>query len=286
MQVVALSEELRQLVSEWRRQRCRIALVPTMGNLHEGHLALVRAAGEAADRTVVSVFVNPSQFGPNEDFARYPRTFERDCAKLKTVGTSLVFAPTDDALYPGGLECHSSITVPGLEDTLCGAFRPGHFAGVATVVAKLFNLVGPDEAWFGEKDYQQLLVVRRMAQDFCFSIAIKSIGIVRETDGLAMSSRNGYLTAAERQLAPMVFGQLQLAADTLRGTREQADYAAIEGIGAGNLRNAGFKPDYFVIRRAADLQLPGEDEEELIVLAAAWLGSTRLIDNVAVHNPH
>ena len=272
--------DLRRVVGEWRRERQVVALVPTMGNLHAGHGSLVERAATRADRVVVSIFVNPLQFGPGEDFASYPRTLEADMARLAGVPCDLVFAPGVETMYPGGRESVARIEVPGVSEGLCGASRPGHFTGVATVVAKLFNLVTPDLAVFGEKDFQQLAVIGKMVRDLCFPVEIVAAPTVREPDGLAMSSRNAYLSPEERARAPALYGALVEAAETLRaGSR---DFVALQQRGMDNLRSAGLVPDYFEVRRREDLAAPAAADARLVVLAAAKLGRARLIDNLPV----
>jgi pantoate--beta-alanine ligase len=271
--------ELRRRVAEWRRSALRIGLVPTMGNLHRGHLALVREARALADRTIVSIFVNPLQFGPQEDFGAYPRTMDRDRELLVTAGADLLFAPTVEAVYPRGPSGHTRVEVPGLSDVLCGASRPGHFAGVATVVCKLFNMVQPDIAIFGEKDFQQLVVIRRMSDDLSLPVEIRGAATVREPDGLALSSRNGYLTAEERARAPALYRALCRARDRLQGG-EMTE--RVEAQGSAELATAGLRPDYFSVRRAEDLAVPESADRDLVVLAAAYLGRARLIDNLRV----
>lgn len=280
MNTVHSVEELRSMVATWRRAGQTSAFVPTMGNLHEGHITLLRKAREMATRSVVSIFVNPIQFGRGEDYARYPSTLDADKAKLEAAGLDLLFAPNLDELYPGGIEEDTRVTVPGLSNILCGQFRPGHFSGVATVVTKLLLNVQPDIALFGEKDYQQLLVVQRMARDLLMPVRVLGQPIVREADGLAMSSRNGYLNAEERKLAPMIFQALNLAADKLRAGRQSV--IAIETAGMADLAAAGFRPEYLSVRRASDLSPPQRGDTSLQVLVAAWLGGARLIDNLRV----
>ncbi len=270
---------LRRRVQEWRRAGLRVALVPTMGNLHAGHLTLVREAQQVADRTVASIFVNPLQFGPSEDFDAYPRTLEQDRALLAGEGTDLLFAPSVQAVYPHGQAAQTRVRVPGLSDMLCGASRPGHFVGVATVVCKLFNMVQPDIALFGEKDFQQLLVIRRMTEDLCLPVEIRGVATVRESDGLAMSSRNAYLTSDERARAPRLYQALLRAAERLR---TGAAAAEVERLGAAELDAAGMQCDYFSVRRAQDLGQPSAVDSDLVVLAAARLGRARLIDNLRV----
>ncbi len=270
---------LRALVADWRRAGQRIALVPTMGNLHDGHLSLVRDALGRADRVVASVFVNPLQFGPTEDFASYPRTLERDRVRLAGAGAHCLFAPGESEVYPNGRDGQTRVEVPGISTILCGASRPGFFQGVATVVAKLFNMVQPDVAVFGEKDYQQLLVIRRMVADLNLPIDVVGAPIVREPDGLAMSSRNAYLSAEERAVAPALWSALRHTAGAIRAGCARAD---AESDAARMLAAAGFRPDYVCVRRAIDLEPVGPDDRDLIILAAAHLGRARLIDNLAV----
>ncbi len=270
---------LRERVAAWRHAGQRIGFVPTMGNLHAGHLALVAEARRLAERVVVSIFVNPLQFGPQEDFAAYPRTLARDQELLAGAGTDLLFAPTVEAVYPRGQAEQTRVEVPGISDILCGASRPGHFVGVATVVCKLFNMVQPDLAVFGEKDFQQLQVIRLMTLDLSLPVAVHGLATVREADGLAMSSRNGYLTAEERARAPALYQTLRRCAERLR---QGQDIATVEGQAGEEIAAAGFGPDYFSVRRAADLALPQAGDRELVVLAAARLGRARLIDNLRV----
>jgi pantoate--beta-alanine ligase len=269
--------ELRSRVAAWHRAGERVALVPTMGNLHAGHLELVRRARGVATRVVVSIFVNPLQFGPEEDLSSYPRTLEADRRCLLGEGTDLLFAPPVEEVYPYGQPGHTRVEVPGLSDILCGASRPGHFAGVATVVCKLFNIVQPDWALFGKKDFQQLLVVRRMTADLCLPVEIVGVPTVREPDGLAMSSRNGYLTAPERAQAPTLYRTLGEMAE---GLRRGATVTAVEAQGRAALEQAGLRPDYVSVRRADDLGPPGVGDRVLVILAAAFLGRARLIDNL------
>ena len=280
MNTVHSVEELRSVVATWRRAGQTSAFVPTMGNLHEGHITLLRKAREMATRSVVSIFVNPIQFGRGEDYARYPSTLDDDKAKLEAAGLDLLFAPNLDELYPGGIEEDTRVTVPGLSNILCGQFRPGHFSGVATVVTKLLLNVQPDIALFGEKDYQQLLVIQRMVRDLLMPVRVLGQPIVREADGLAMSSRNGYLNAGERTLAPMIFQVLNQAADKLRAGKQSV--IAIETAGMADLAAAGFRPEYLSVRRASDLSPPQRGDTQLQVLVAAWLGGARLIDNLRV----
>ncbi|NCT67363.1 MAG: pantoate--beta-alanine ligase [Rhodanobacteraceae bacterium] len=277
MQTIQQTAELQARVAAAARAGQRIALVPTMGNLHRGHYSLVEAARARADLVVASVFVNPTQFGPNEDFARYPRTPEADAAGLAEHGCDVMFLPTVDVLYPYGAERSVRVSVPELPDLLEGAIRPGHFDGVATVVSKLFNLVRPDLAVFGQKDYQQLLVIRRLVRDLGYPIEIVGAPIVREANGLAMSSRNQYLDPAQRAQAGAIHATLEWMRDRVAAV---APLAMVEAEAVARLQQAGLVPDYAVIRRAEDLGSPGRTDEPLVALIAARLGTTRLIDNI------
>ena len=280
MRTLASVEDVRKTINDWRLAGERIAFVPTMGDLHEGHLALVRHALSRAPHVVVSIFVNPAQFGPGEDFAAYPRTLESDEEKLQQEGAELLFAPSVETLYPGGVEETTRVDVPQLSRGLCDDFRPGHFAGVATVVARLFNLVQPDIAVFGEKDYQQLAVIRRMVQDLCWPIEIDAVPTVREADGLAMSSRNRYLNAEQRKLAPVLYQTLCEVAEQARARLQPC--RALERQAMEKLAAAGFSPEYVSMRHAETLQPVESGELPARVLAAARLGKARLIDNVAL----
>ena len=280
METVSTLRDLRTVVGRWKRAGHTIALVPTMGNLHDGHISLLNHAREQADRTVVSIFVNPIQFGRGEDYEKYPSTLAEDKNKLEKYGLDLLFTPDLEALYPGGTGTDTRINVPELSNILCGEFRPGHFSGVATVVAKLLNNAQPDVALFGEKDYQQLLVIKRMARDLCLPVEIAGLPIVREADGLAMSSRNAYLAPDERRRAPEIYRTLKAAADALRkGGKglEEIEKSAME-----RLEQGGFRPEYVSIRRTEDLKLPAAQDTRLSILVAAWLGPARLIDNIKV----
>jgi pantoate--beta-alanine ligase len=271
---------LRTIVARWRANGASIALVPTLGNLHVGHLALVEQAVRMTDHTVVTIFVNPTQFVAGEDYEHYPRTLAQDSLLLSESRVDVLFTPTVKEIYPAGLDKPTRVEVPMLDNILCGAFRPGHFTGVATVVAKLLNLVQPTVAIFGEKDYQQLLVIKRLVKDLCIPVEIRSVPTVRAPDGLAMSSRNSYLSAEERQRAPLLYQTLKAAAEAI--LRGDTAFAAIEDRSMEILKAAGFKPDYFAVRRAEDLGLPEETPTDRRILAAAWLGQARLIDNIAV----
>ena len=270
--------ELRRNVQAWKKAGERVALVPTMGNLHRGHLRLVQAAKQHAQRVVVSVFVNPLQFNEAADFKAYPRTLDDDAQQLRAVATDLLFAPDVDVIYPRGQAGNTKVLVPGISDVLEGEHRPGHFTGVATVVAKLFNMVQPDVALFGEKDFQQLLLIRRMAADLDLPIEIISVATEREADGLAMSSRNSRLSAEQRQLAPVIYQTLR----TLQRQLVQGDhrYTILEQQAVAALNQAGFRAEYVAVRRAADLQPATPDDTTQVVLLAAWLGQIRLIDNL------
>nr|WP_240352851.1 pantoate--beta-alanine ligase [Pectobacterium punjabense] len=268
---------LRREVRRWRQEGKRIALVPTMGNLHDGHMTLVDEAKARADIVIVSVFVNPMQFERPDDLARYPRTLQEDCEKLNRRGTDLVFAPSPDVIYPNGLESQTFVDVPGLSSMLEGASRPGHFRGVATIVSKLFNLVQPDLACFGEKDYQQLALIRQLVRDMGYDIDIIGVPIVRAKDGLALSSRNGYLSAEERQLAPTLY-QLMMALSAQLDNGDRQIDTLLEHT-ADKLREAGFTPDELFIRDADTLQPLSTASTRAVILMAAWLGKARLIDN-------
>ncbi len=280
MRTVEECGELRGALANARARGQRIAFVPTLGNLHAGHLALVKRAVELADLTVVSIFVNPFQFAPGEDFDAYPRTLDADLEKLVEAGAGLVFLPEVTEIYPRGAGHATVIEVPALGDVLCGEHRPGFFRGVATVLGILFNLVAPDVALFGEKDYQQLLVVRRMVRDLHLPTDIIPVPTVREKSGLALSSRNAYLSAAEAAAAPELYRQLCMVRDAAQAGKR--NFEALEATGIRALKKAGFRPDYFSVRTASALMPPGEDDTDLVVLAAAWLGRARLIDNLRI----
>jgi pantoate--beta-alanine ligase len=269
---------LRAHVAAWRAQGLRVGLVPTMGNLHEGHLALVDLARRQADRVVASVFVNPTQFGPGEDYGRYPRTLEADAAALSARGCDLLYAPSVEVMYPGGSQGLVEVRVPALDDVLCGAFRPGHFRGVATVVTKLLGQVRPDVAVFGQKDWQQLLVIQALVRGLDLEVEIVSGPTVREPDGLAMSSRNQYLSPDERRRASKIYSTLVQVAEAVRAGR---DPTAAEAAGVLALEAEGFVVDYVAVRAADDLGPPTPGRRR-IVLIAARIGGTRLIDNVLV----
>ncbi|EMP2576479.1 pantoate--beta-alanine ligase [Serratia marcescens] len=271
---------LRQQIRRWRQEGKRIALVPTMGNLHDGHMTLVDEARARADVVVVSIFVNPMQFDRPDDLARYPRTLQEDSEKLTRRCVDLVFAPAPAAVYPQGLEQQTYVDVPGISTILEGASRPGHFRGVSTIVSKLFNLVQPDLACFGEKDYQQLALIRKMVADMGYDIDIVGVPTVRAKDGLALSSRNGYLTAEERKVAPQLSKIMNALAQQLANGERQVETLLEQT--AEQLRAAGFTPDELFIRDADSLQPLTVDSQRAVVLMAAWLGKARLIDNQQV----
>jgi pantoate--beta-alanine ligase len=270
--------EVRQQVRDWRQAGLTIGFVPTMGNLHAGHISLVDEARRHADKIVASIFVNPTQFGPSEDFDSYPRTLDADSEKLAAAGCDLLFAPSVDEMYPE--KNRTWVDVDDLGDHLCGASRPGHFRGVSTVVSKLFNIVLPDIACFGEKDFQQLAIIRRMMQDLFFPVRIIGVATAREANGLAMSSRNGYLSAAQREQAGAIHATLQaLKARIEAGER---DYPALVQTGTDQLTQAGFAVDYLSINHAGTLAPATSPDSQLLIAVAAKLGTTRLIDNVSL----
>jgi pantoate--beta-alanine ligase len=281
MKTIDTPEDLRLQVSAWRAAGERIAFVPTMGNLHAGHLTLIAEARARAPRVVASIFVNPMQFGPAEDLDAYPRTLERDRELLEAAGCDLLFVPCVATVYPRGSEAQTRVEVPGLSDVLCGESRPGHFRGVATVVCKLFNMVQPDVALFGEKDFQQLLVIRRLVEDLAMPLEIVGVPTVRESDGLAMSSRNGYLSPSERARAPALLRVLTQARESLLAGNAAA---SVEREAEGALREAGLTPDYIRVRTTDDLRPATETDRDLVILAAAYLGRARLIDNLRVQS--
>ncbi|MBA4500785.1 pantoate--beta-alanine ligase [Marinobacterium marinum] len=271
--------ELRAAVREHRLADKRIALVPTMGNLHQGHLSLVQTALQHADIVITSIFVNPLQFGPNEDLDSYPRTLTEDQQKLASVGCHLLFAPTVSEVYPDGQAAQTLVEVPGLSDIHCGVSRPGHFRGVSTVVCKLFNMVQPDVAVFGLKDYQQVAVIRKMVRDLCIPVDIIGVPTVRAESGLALSSRNGYLTQDELTAAAVLQQTLQLTADAVR--QGSTDFPLLEEQAQKTLENAGFRRDFYRILNR-DTLLPASPADDKVVLAAAFLGRARLIDNIEI----
>jgi pantoate--beta-alanine ligase len=283
LQALTRIAELREIVTEWRHARESIAFVPTMGNLHLGHASLMAAAHLHGRRVIASIFVNPLQFGPTEDYGNYPRTIEDDQQLLVQYGVDALFHPTVDEMYPQGSVGSTVVDVPGLTDILCGAFRPGHFRGVATVVVKLLCLVQPDVAIFGEKDFQQITVIRRVVEDLNFPVKIIGAPTVRAEDGLALSSRNRYLSPDERAAAPAIYRAL----DRARRRLEDGDqaYGDIEAEALATITAAGMRPDYFEVRTADRLERPSGQEVDLVVLAAARLGKARLIDNLQCRAP-
>lgn len=278
-------ETLRNTRTAWANERASVAFVPTMGNLHAGHLRLVEHAKTLADKVIVSIYVNPMQFGANEDLDSYPRTLAADMEKLEQAGAHAVFTPTTDMVYPRGLAEQTFIEVPAISDILCGASRPGHFRGVATIVNKLFNMVQPDHAVFGKKDYQQLMVIRLMVDDLSLPVIIHGVATERASNGLALSSRNGYLAAAEREQATAIYRTMHSAATALQQhapSVSEEQIKAIESQCQLQLKQAGFTPDYVSIRSQRDLGAVREGERELVILVAAYMGKTRLIDNLEV----
>ncbi|MDP5030094.1 MAG: pantoate--beta-alanine ligase [Paraglaciecola sp.] len=280
MQIISDIPVLREQRREWQASAKVIAFVPTMGNLHQGHLNLVREAKKHADIVVVSIFVNPMQFGPDEDLDAYPRTLNDDAAKLEALDVSVLFVPKVSDIYARGLEQQTFVEVPGISYMICGASRPGHFRGVATIVCKLFNMVQPNLAFFGEKDFQQLQVIKAMVTDLSMNLQVIGVATTRESDGLAMSSRNQYLNAEQRALAPILYEQLTIIASAIEQGRR--DFSMLVSLGKQHLAELGFNPDYIEIRNAENLLPPGHEDTQLVILAAAFLGKTRLIDNIQI----
>jgi pantoate--beta-alanine ligase len=274
---------LREIVGGWRQDGETIALVPTMGSLHRGHLSLVSLAQECAERVVVSVFVNPTQFGPGEDFEAYPRALENDRRRLSRASVDILFAPGGDDIYPYGTEHATFVSVPEISTMLCGDDRPGHFVGVTSVVGRLFNIVQPQVAVFGQKDYQQLVIIRRMVADMHLPVKILAGQTQREKDGLALSSRNRYLTDVQRKSAPKMRAAITACRDRLFAGENAM--SALESGGFRQLEASGFEPEYFAIRKAGDLSAPDPDSRYLVILTAARLGRARLIDNELVELP-
>lgn len=280
MNTISCVAQLRTAIAQARAAGQRIAFVPTMGNLHAGHIALITQAVARADFVVASIFVNPLQFGPNEDLDSYPRTLAADQNKLTDAGCNLLFTPAVEDIYPDGMAEHTIVSVPGVSSGLCGGSRPGHFDGVSTIVCKLLNMVQPDLALFGEKDYQQLAVIRKMVSDLSMPIEICGVPIVRDTDGLALSSRNGYLSAQQRANAPALQQCMHsVKAHIIKGNR---DYAALFAQFDTDLQDAGFRLDYVELRDALNLEPAHADSRHMVLLAAAYLGTTRLIDNLII----
>ena len=273
-------EELRQHLEDWRTVGEHVALVPTTGELHDGHLNMIKLARKHAERVVVSIFATPDEFSGTERPAESPRSRELDVRRLKRVNTDLLFAPAEEVMFPFGVDTAASVTMPVLTDDFCGEFEPGHFDGVTSVVTRLLSLVQPDVAIFGQKDYQQLLIVRRLVKDMGMPLDIISAPTVREDDGLAMSSRNQRLGEKERAVAPALYQTLSATAAALEAGDD--DYASLEESAVERLRAAGFEPDYVSIRRADDLAMPEQSIDDLVIMAAAEIGGVRLIDNVIV----
>lgn len=280
MQSITEIKSLRSQIKAWRQAGLSIALVPTMGNLHLGHFSLVEKAKMMADKVVVSIFVNPMQFGANEDLDNYPRTLDEDKRGLADLETDIVFTPSVETIYPNGLAAQSFVDVPDISLGYCGGSRPGHFRGVATVVTKLFNLVQPDYACFGEKDFQQLQVIKTMARDLSIPVEVIGVSTMREVSGLAMSSRNGYLSNEQKNSATALFKVLNNCAEQLKSGN--TDFATLEETAKQSLQQAGLKPDYFSIAQRDTLKAATLDDNKFVILAAAYLGSVRLIDNLQV----
>ncbi len=272
--------ELRQYVQHWKDHKQSIAFIPTMGNLHQGHLSLIQKGQSLCDKSICSIFVNPMQFGPNEDFNHYPRTLDRDIELLESVACDLVYMPTASELYPQGLENISQIIVTDLTETFEGAHRPGHFTGVATIVAKLFNIVKPDISVFGKKDYQQYCVIRKMTQDLNLNVEIIGQETAREPSGLATSSRNQYLDEAQKSQAALIYQTLQSAAHKI--IKGENNFAIIEKMASDSLRQAGFDTDYFNVCNADTLKPATAEDRKLVILVTARLGDTRLLDNIEI----
>lgn len=280
MQSITEIRSLRSQIKAWRQAGLSIALVPTMGNLHRGHFSLVEKAKSIADKVVVSIFVNPMQFGANEDLDNYPRSLSDDKQGLAELETDVVFTPSVDTIYPNGLGAQSFVDVPGISLGYCGGSRPGHFKGVATVVTKLFNLVQPDYACFGEKDFQQLQVIKTMTRDLSIPVEIIGVPTMREVTGLAMSSRNGYLSDEQKNTATILFKELNACAQQIKSGNK--DFAQLETIAKNSLLNAGLKPDYFEIAQQDTLKTATLEDIKFVILAAAYFGGVRLIDNIQI----
>lgn len=278
MKVFHTIQALRKALGEERRQGRRIGFVPTMGNLHDAHLELVKTAQQSNDIVVCSIFVNGLQFGLNEDWDKYPRTFEADCEKLRNVGCNYLFHPDDRGMYPNGLETQTRVVCPTMADVLCGASRPGHFEGVTTVVSKLFNIVQPDEAVFGAKDFQQLAIIRRMVEDLCIPVTITAAPIHREQDGLAMSSRNSFITKQERPRVVQLNKSLNWVAEQIKTGNK--DFFALEAEARKQIEEAGLRPDYISVCNSETLEYAAVDDIELVVLGAVYTSGARLIDNI------
>lgn len=285
MKTYTTSKQLRSVICRDKKAGKTVAFVPTMGNLHDGHLQLVKKAKQLADIVVVSIFVNPLQFGANEDLDSYPRTLNADKEKLFAEGVQYLFYPSVDEIYPQGMAYATKVNVPSLTETLCGANRPGHFEGVTTIVTKLFQIVQPNIAIFGNKDFQQLSIIQKMVTDLCMPIDVRGVDTARAKDGLALSSRNGFLNYQERQLAPLLHDVLTSCKEAIACNFD--NYQELEKHAIETLRNAGFKPDYFSICDASTLKAVTPNTEVIVIAVAAKLGNTRLIDNVTLNlNPN
>lgn len=282
MNTVEKIKDLRTQVNAWRKQGLTVAFVPTMGNLHQGHLSLVKAAHQQADKVIVSIFVNPMQFGANEDIDNYPRTLPQDQQKLTAANADLLFLPNAAEIYPKGTANNTYVDVPNISDLHCGASRPGHFRGVATIVCKLFNIVQPDIACFGSKDYQQLQVIKTMVEDLSMPVKIIPVATTRETSGLAMSSRNGYLTSTELAIAPTLYQTMQWLSGQLKDNQQGLDYATLVTQASEQLQQAGLQTDYIHLCHAHTLAPAVVSDKEIVILVAAYLGKARLIDNLPV----
>ncbi|SEA43218.1 pantoate--beta-alanine ligase [Microbulbifer marinus] len=280
MQVFHHVASLREALAKARKDGKTVGFVPTMGNLHDAHIELVKTAQQHCDLVVVSIFVNRLQFGLNEDWDKYPRTMERDMAKLREADCDFLFHPDESEIYPNGMDQQTRVICPAMTDVLCGASRPGHFEGVTTVVTKLFNIVQPDKAVFGIKDFQQLAVIRRMVEDLCIPVEIIAAPVHREADGLAMSSRNGYITPQERPKVAVLNQSLNWVKGEIEGGRR--DFAELEGEAKKRIEKAGFRVDYFSICNSKDLQPAADDDRQITILGAMYTSAARLIDNVSL----
>ncbi len=281
MQIYRTIADLRQALKRVKDEGLSIGLVPTMGNLHKGHLSLAHLAQEQCDFTLATIFVNPTQFGPDEDFQNYPRSSEEDIAALKLINCDAVFVPDVEEIYPHGPELETLVTIPGLSKQLCGASRPGHFDGVCTIVTKLFNICTADKAYFGEKDYQQLTIIRKLVHDLNIPIEIIGVPTSRDTSGLALSSRNSYLSPEQLKQATVLYKALQNTVDSIKQDKS-SNYSELENAALVYIASAGLKPDYFSIRDARSLLPAKADDKDLVILTAAYLGDTRLIDNISI----
>jgi pantoate--beta-alanine ligase len=281
MHIYRTIADLRQALKRVKDDGLSIGLVPTMGNLHKGHLSLVHLAQEQCDFILATIFVNPTQFGPNEDFQNYPRSVEDDIAALKLINCDAVFVPDVEEIYPQGPELETQVTIPDLSKLLCGASRPGHFDGVCTIVTKLFNICQADKAYFGEKDYQQLTIIRKLVHDLNIPIEIIGVPTSRDTSGLALSSRNRYLSPEQLEQATVLYKTLQNTIDSIKQDKS-SNYSKLENAALEYIASTGLKPDYFSICDAHSLLPAKADDKDLVILTAAYLGDTRLIDNISI----